>query len=160
TALQCGIAETATIEDRAPNQNCGFVECPILDTDLFSFSVPDGEHIGVTVDNAAPFDDGFLAGRRLLDRTGFPVAGVCGDFNASPRGIFECGPLSAEGNPYRLEVGDVDQVVSGHARVSINFLDSTCAAECPGDCNGNHAVSINELLKLVNIALGSTTEPA
>ena len=159
TALQCGIAATATIADPAPNQNCGFVECPILDTDLFSFSVPDGEHIGVTVEDAAPSDDGFFAGWRLLDRTGFPVDGVCGDFNAAPPD-FECGPLPAAGNPYRIEVGDIDQVVSGHARVSVNFLDSTCTAECPGDCNGNHAVSINELLMLVNVALGDTSKSA
>ena len=42
----------------------------------------------------------------------------------------------------------------------MNFLTSTCATECSGDCDGNQAVAINELLMLVNIALGNATAPA
>ena len=159
TTLPCGIARTATISDPAPEQMCGFAACPVLDTELFSFSVADGERIAVTVENAGPSDDGFLAGWRLLDATGAPVEGTCGDFNASgPH--FECGPLAAAGNPYRIEVGDVGQFVAGTARVSVDFLGGTCASQCAGDCDGSQGVAINELLILVNIALGNTAVPA
>ena len=159
TALPCGVALTAEIADPAPDQMCGFAACPILDTELFSFRVNDGERIAVTVENAPPSDPGFLAGWRVLDRTGFPLEGKCGDFNAAGPN-FECGPLPAAGNPYQLEVGDVDQLVRGHAYVSVNFLNSTCATECPGDCDGSQVVGVDELLMLVNIALGNATAPA
>jgi pimeloyl-ACP methyl ester carboxylesterase len=159
TPLPCGVARTAAIDDPPPEEMCGFSACPVLDTELFSFTVNDGEHIAVTVENTSPSGDGFLAGWRILDHTGSPVEGTCGDFNASPAN-FECGPLPATGNPYRIEVGDVDQFVAGHAHVSVNFLTSTCATECPGDCDGSQAVAINELLMLVNIALGNASAPA
>ena len=159
TALPCGVALTAAIDDPPPDQMCGFAACPILDTQLFSFSVNDGEHIAVTVEYTPLGTVGSLAGWRILDRTGFPVEGVCGDFIAAPPN-FECGPLAAAGNPYQIEVGDVDQLVPGNAHVSVNFLISTCATECPGDCDGSQAVAINELLMLVNIALGNATPPA
>jgi pimeloyl-ACP methyl ester carboxylesterase len=159
TALPCGVTRTAAIDDPPPDQMCGFSACPVLDTELFRFSVNDGERIAVTVENTPPSSDGFLAGWRLLDHTGFPVEGICGDFNAAQPN-FECGPLAAAGNPYRIEVGDVDQLVPGNAHVSVNFLTSTCATECPGDCDGSRAVTINELLMLVNIALGNATAPA
>ena len=159
TTLPCGIARLAAIGDPAPEQMCGFAACPVLDTELFSFGVADGERIAVTVENAAPADDGFLAGWRLLDSTGAPVEGTCGDFNAS-QSHFECGALAASGNPYRIEVGDVGQFVAGTARVSVQFLSGTCASECAGDCNGSQDVAINELLTLVNIALGNAAVPA
>jgi hypothetical protein len=158
TALPCGVALTAEIDDPAPDQMCGFAACPILDTELFSFRVNDGEHISVTVENTPPSDPGFLAGWRVLDRTGFPLEGKCGDFNAAGPN-FECGPLPAAGNPYQLEVGDVDQLVRGHAYVSVNFLNSTCETECPGDCDGSQVVRVDELLILVNIALGDAPAP-
>lgn len=162
TALQCGVALTATIDDPPPDQMCGFAECPILDTELFSFSVNDGEHIAVTVEYTPSSPDiGSLAGWRILDRTGLPVEGICGDFlPSSNRQPLECGPLAAAGNPYQIEVGDVDQLVAGNAHVSVNFLTSTCATECPGDCDGSQAVSIDELLVLVNVALGNAAAPA
>lgn len=159
TALPCGVALTASIDDPPPDQMCGFAACPTLDTELFSFSVNDGEHIAVTVEYTPLSTVGSLAGWRILDRTGLPVEGVCGDFISSQPN-FECGPLAAAGNPYQIEVGDVDQLVPGIAHVSVNFLTSTCATECPGDCDGSQAVTINELLMLVNIALGNGTAPA
>ena len=159
TALPCGVARTAAIADPPPDQMCGFAECPILDTELFSFSVNDGEHVAVNIDYTPSGDIGSLAGWRILDRTGAPVEGVCGDFIPS-QGSFECGPLAAAGNPYQIEVGDVDQLVSGNAHISVNFVDSTCATECAGDCDGSQTVAINELLTLVNIALGTGTGPA
>jgi hypothetical protein len=54
----------------------------------------------------------------------------------------------------------VDQLVSGTAHVSVNFLTSTCATECPGDCDGSQVVGVDELLVLVNIALGDAPAPA
>jgi hypothetical protein len=33
---------------------------------------------------------------------------------------------------------------------------ATAAPSCPGDCNGSHDVTINELITGVNIALGNT----
>src|SRR6185295_15001293 len=80
TPLPCGVARTAAIDDPPPEQMCGFSACPVLDTELFSFTVNDGEHIAVTVENTSPSSDGFLAGWRLLDHTGSPVEGTCGDF--------------------------------------------------------------------------------
>jgi len=158
TPLTCGVARTVTIEDPPTDQMCGFVDCPVMDTELLSFSVNDGERIAVTVKNANWSAGGFLAGFRLVDRTGFPVAGDCGDYIDAPPN-FECGPLPAAGNPYRIEVGDVDQFVIGHAHVSVNVLSSTCETECAGDCDGSQVVGIDELLMLVNIALGTTTPP-
>src|SRR4029079_5002544 len=64
------------------------------------------------------------------------------------------------GNPYRIEVGDVGQQVAGSAHVSVNFLTSTCATECAGDWDGSRIVAINELLTLVNGALGNAPVPA
>ena len=95
----------------------------------------------------------------MLDRTGSPVDGNCGDFS-SARPNFECGPLAAAGSPYQLEVGQADQVVTGNARVSVDLLTSPCATECTGDCDGSRAVAIDELLMLVNIALGNAAAPA
>jgi pimeloyl-ACP methyl ester carboxylesterase len=159
TALPCGVALRTAIDDPPPDQMCGFAECPILDTELFGFSVNDGEHIAVTVGYAPSPAIGSLAGWRILDRTGFPVEGVCGDFISSQPN-FECGPLPAAGNPYQIEVGDVDQLVSGNVRVMVSSLTSTCATECPGDCDGSQSVAIDELLMLVNTVLGNPTAPA
>jgi len=156
TALPCGVALITEIEDPSPNPMCGFVECPILDTQLFNFSVADGERIAVTVDTVPPTGDHFVAGWRVLDRTGMPIEGVCGDFES---GNIECGPLPASGNPYQIEVGDVSQYTRGHAHVSVNTITTTCATECRGDCDGGQTVSVDELLTLVNIALGSATTP-
>lgn len=156
TALECGRALTTEITDPQPDQQCGFAACPILDTNLFSFSVTDGERIAVTVENVPPFGEHFNAGWRLLDRTGIPVAGGCGEFTSS-RANFECGPLAAAGNPYQLEVGGVADPVPGNARVLVNLLTSPCATECPGDCDGSQDVAITELVTLVNIALRNAT---
>jgi hypothetical protein len=160
TALTCGVGLIAEIDDPPPNQMCGFAPCPILDTELFNFSVNDGERIAVTVEDTFESDPRFRPGWRLLDRTGYPVDGACGDFNASSRPNFECGPLAAEGNPYQIEVGDVGELPAGRARVSVNFLTSTCEDECPGDCNGSQVVGIHELIMLVKIILGDATLPA
>src|SRR5262249_13006165 len=156
TPLTCGVARIVTIEDPPADQMCGFVECPVMDTEWLSFNVNDVERIAVTVKNADWSAGGFLAGWRLVDRTGFPVEGECGDYEETPPN-FECGPLPAAGNPYRIEVGDVDQFVIGHAHVSVNVLSSTCETECAGDCDGGQAGGVGELLMLVNIALGKVT---
>ena len=158
TPVACGIALTAAIADPRPDE-CGFAECPVLETKLFSFNVGDGEHISVNVGNIPPSDERFLAAWRLLDGTGTPVDGNCGEFSPSLSNV-ECGPLPAAGNPYQLEIGAAGEAVTGNARVLLNLLTSTCATECPGDCDGNRGVTINELLTLVNIGLGKATVAA
>jgi len=159
TPLTCGVARTVAIEDPPSEQMCGDAKCPVLDSELLSFSVHDGERIAVTVKNAPASAAGFLAGWRLLDHTGSPVEGDCGNYAQGPPN-FECGPLAAAGSPYQIEIGDVGQFVGGNAQVSVNFLTSTCATECPGDCDGSQTVAVDELLKLVNIAVGNTTAPS
>jgi hypothetical protein len=156
TALECGRALTTAIADPPPDQLCGFVVCPVLDTKMFNFSVNEGERIAVTVDTIEPTGPHFLAGWRLLDRNGNPVEGGCGDIGTSASS-FVCGPLAAVGNPYQLEVGAASDLVFGNARVLVNFLTSPCATECTGDCDGSGDVVITDLLTVVNVALGNAT---
>jgi hypothetical protein len=122
-------ALTAAIADPRPDE-CGFAECPVLETKLFSFNVGDGEHISVNVGNIPPSDERFLAAWRLLDGTGTPVDGNCGEFSPSLSNV-ECGPLPAAGNPYQLEIGAAGEAVTGNARVLLNLLTSTCATMSP-----------------------------
>ncbi len=156
TALECGRALTTAIADPPPDQLCGFALCPVLDTKLFHFSVNDGERIAVTVDTLEPTGPHFLAGWRLLDRTGNPVEGPCADISTAASS-FVCGPLAAAGNPYQLEVGAALDLVFGNARVLVNFLTGPCATECTGDCDGSGDVVITDLLRAVNVALGNAT---
>ena len=153
-ALECGMALTTAIADPQPDE-CGFAVCPVLETKLFTFGVNEGEHIAVSVESISPPGGHFLAGWRLLDRTGEPVAGKCGEFGVTSSS-FECGPLAAAGNPYQLEVGAAGEAVAGNARVLLNVLTSPCTTGCPGDCDGSGDVTISELLRLVNIALGNS----
>jgi len=108
----------------------------------------------VLVESIPPPNGEFLAQWRLLDRTGKPVESNCGNF-APELSSYECGPLTAEGNPYRLEVGSWGEATPGTARVLVNVLTSPCPTGCPGDCDGSGDVAISELLRLVNIALGN-----
>jgi hypothetical protein len=124
-----------------------------LETKLFSFSVHEGDTIGVTVEKTPPFDPGFDPGWRLLDRTGQPVGENCENFEPSSLPNFQCGPLPASGNPYQLEVRSADDPVTGKARVLLHALTTPCATECPGDCDGSQDVTIEELVTMVNIAL-------
>jgi hypothetical protein len=139
TALTCGIPLTTAITDP-------------LETKLFSFSINEGDTVGVTVEKTPPFAPGFDAGWRLLDRTGQPVGENCANFYPSLPN-FECGPLPAAGNPYQLEIRGAGDPVTGNARVLLHALTTPCATECPGDCDGSQDVSIRELVTMVNIAL-------
>ena len=76
---------------------------PPLNSDFYSFSVTDGDRVQITVLETAPFDPGFNAMWRLLTATGQPAAS-CSAFGIGSQ--FDCGPLPASGNPYRLEVAD------------------------------------------------------
>src|SRR5215468_743394 len=78
-----------------------------LDTDLFSFSVEDGEWVEISAESGFHGGTVILAAWQLIDGSGKPVTGPCGEF--ARNGIdYACGPLPASGNPYRIVVGDVD----------------------------------------------------
>ncbi len=50
-----------------------------------------------------------------------------------------------------------DSVIEMQATVAIDFCSFTEPAGCPGDCNGDGKVTINELITAVRIALGLAT---
>jgi hypothetical protein len=94
------------------------------DTDLFSFSVTNGEVVSVTVVGEPPVQ----AAWRLLKGSGAPVPGVPGVFAVWPTATL-CGPLSAAGNPYRIEVADAGNDDTGRYRVYLQRLTALTACE-------------------------------
>jgi hypothetical protein len=99
---------------------------PALDSDFYSFSVTDGDRVQITVLETAPFDPGFNAMWRLLTATGQPAAS-CGAFGIGSQ--FDCGPLPASGNPYRLEVADFSRSRTGNYTVHLYTLPAATACE-------------------------------
>ncbi|HEY2956469.1 MAG TPA: T9SS type A sorting domain-containing protein [Candidatus Eisenbacteria bacterium] len=93
------------------------------DTDLFSFSVTHGEIVSVTVVGEPPVQ----AAWRLLKGSGAPVPGF-GAFTMWPAAT-TCGPLSAAGNPYRIEVADAGNDDTGRYRVYLQRLTAPTACE-------------------------------
>jgi hypothetical protein len=104
TPLTCDVPVTRTIDHR-------------VDTDLLSFSVPDGVRSHLSVVRSSPSGPQFEPAWRLLTGQGTPAAS-CGNFvvNTPER---DCGPLPASGNPYRIEVEDWGRNDTGTYRVRV-----------------------------------------
>jgi hypothetical protein len=113
--------------------------------------------------------------------TGTASVGICGDgrVETSNESIVLPDPLSctATGRPFSCAAGRVDvghaclaaaEVVTGPAFGEVAVADQLCGrtapqptptsvatpAGCLGDCNGDRGVSVDEIITLVNIALG------
>ena len=98
----------------------------IIDSDLFRFSATDGETVSVTVVGEPPV----LAAWRLLKADGTAVPGF---ENLYPRGAAtDCGPLSAAGSPYRIQVADFSSEATGRYRVYMQRLTALTACEGTG----------------------------
>jgi hypothetical protein len=142
TAIACGAEVTGRLD--------------VADSDLFSFDVPDGEVIAVTVVAGDP-PDGTARDPswQLVDKDGRQVPGLCGVFHSRPVEM-RCDPLPAEGNPYRLQVGAALLQGTGSYRARVDFVTSGCAPApaCIGDCDVGGAVTVDELITGVTIALG------
>jgi len=124
-----------------------------LASDLLSFSVNDGDVVAVSVVSDGPAAPRFAPAWRLLDATGAPAGGRCGEFSTALP-YFRCDPLPASGNPYRLEIGDEGADAIGSYRALLTLPGARCAT-CLGDCNGNAAIDIDELVRGVTAALDS-----
>ncbi len=94
-----------------------------IEHDFYSFSVQDGELVNIGVQEAGPNTDVVW---RLLDKTGTPAGGACGGFRRSFGG--DCGPLTAAGSPYRINVLDDGVNATGAYRVSLARLTVPCDA--------------------------------
>jgi hypothetical protein len=80
----------------------GSIDAP-SETDVHSFSVADGERVQITVVERMPAGVNFAPSWRLITAAGSP-ASLCGSFTTGPQR--DCGPLTAAGNPYRIEIID------------------------------------------------------
>jgi len=112
TPLICDVVLDGVIEDQT-------------DSDLVAFSVDDGERISLT---AAPIQPapGFEMIWRLLQADG-SAAPFCGGWN-NP-GEVDCGPLPAWGNPYRIEIKDAGENVTGNYRLRMQTLAAPSACD-------------------------------
>src|SRR5215472_9868438 len=89
TSLTCGTAVNGSIETTS-------------EVDCFTFTASDAEIVDISVvgeDAAGSFQPAW----RLLDSSGTPVGGECGEFGHSAPN-FPCGLPAASGGAYRLEV--------------------------------------------------------
>jgi uncharacterized protein (TIGR03437 family) len=96
----------------------------LVDTDLHSFSVADGERVNVTFANSTPAEPNFGVVWRLLRGDGTP-ASACGDISGAAR---DCGPLPASGNPYRVEISDFQ--LNGAGAYLLHLQRLTAATAC------------------------------
>jgi hypothetical protein len=108
--LTCDIPVAATIDSP-------------LDSDLFTFSVEEGEIVHIKVVETPPAGANFSLYWRVLDKNGAP-APDCGFFSILTEQ--DCGPLPANGSPYQIEVQDGNQDATGSYTVRINYLINGC----------------------------------
>ncbi|MGH9840641.1 MAG: hypothetical protein ACREEM_17830, partial [Blastocatellia bacterium] len=109
----------------------GTIESPV-DTDILAFSVKEGEIVSISLVNNTPSGANFQVVGRLLNGNGSPVAGQCGGYIlGTPTRLFNCGPLPASGNPYRIEVVDSNLDDTGTYRAVVSFLTTGCPACAP-----------------------------
>jgi uncharacterized protein (TIGR03437 family) len=108
--LVCDVPVTGTIDN--PQES-----------DFFNFNVVEGERVEISVVRGTPSGPNFLPAWRILRADGTP-ASSCGAYGIGA--LFDCGPLSAAGNPYRLEVADSGLNDTGAYSVRINFLTTGC----------------------------------
>src|SRR5262249_54951391 len=97
-----------------------------IDTDLLAFTAVDGERVHLSVLNGSPVGAGFNVDWRLLDSQGNPVTGGCGSFGFGT--TRDCGPLTAAGSPYRLEVEDSGRNDTGTYVAYLQRLSAPCDA--------------------------------
>ncbi len=93
SALACDVPQTGSIADP-------------IETNLLQFDVVDKDVVAIEILNAPGSAANFSTVWRLLDRTG---AHACEDTFHGENfhgGYRNCGPLSASGNPYRIEIAD------------------------------------------------------
>jgi uncharacterized protein (TIGR03437 family) len=109
--LLCGVTSPGLIDS-------------VIDTDLHSFSVPEGERVNINFSNGTPAGPNFGVVWRLLKGDGTP-ASTCGEVSGTNR---DCGPLPASGNPYRVEFFDFQYNGAGAYSVVVNFLTTGCPA--------------------------------
>jgi hypothetical protein len=112
-----GAVETPS-EDVMTTASCRSLTCDIpltdkietsSDSDCFSFSVPEGTIVHLSVVRAPSSASNFFPVWRLLNGQGKP-APSCSLFRATDS---DCGPLPASGNPYRIEVEDSGRDATG-----------------------------------------------
>ncbi len=138
TALACSVPAAATIDNPS-------------DSDFFSFNVVPNEFARITVVTGAQTGTNFQPAWRLVANNGNP-ASSCGFFVSSAQVI--CGPLSADGNPYRVEVQDFNRDDVGQYSVTVNFTVAACPSAtislAPNPLNivaglsGNLTVTLNQ----------------
>ena len=97
-----------------------------MDEDLASFAVSDGEVVRVTVAEGAGAPANFNPNWRLIDRVGTGARG-CDTFVTTIGR--DCGPLTAGGNPYRIEVEDGGRNDFGLFHLHVQHLNAVRACE-------------------------------
>ncbi len=117
--LVCDVPVTGTLRDP-------------IQRDFLTFNVTDGETVTISLVNGSPAGGNFQVVGRLLNGSGSPVAGQCGGYIlGTPTRLFNCGPLPAAGNPYRIEVVDSNLDDTGAYRAVVSFLTTGCPACAP-----------------------------
>jgi len=95
----------------------------VADSDLLSFSVPEGETVRTSIFERVPSGANFNPSWRLLDGAGNP-APDCGAFTTTTSQ--DCGPLPEARNPYRIEIEDGTRNDTGTYDATITFLTTGC----------------------------------
>ena len=130
---------------------------PVSDSDLFSFSVVEGETVAVQVVKSAPAGLNFAPSWRLIAGDG-DRADACSGFTTAT--LQNCGPLPVAGNPYRIEVTDTNNDDTGAYNVRLQRITAGQACEVsPLTCDVPSAGQINNPLDSDLFSLTvSTTE--
>ena len=110
-AIRCGVPVAGTIQTA-------------LESDLFRLpNIFEGDRAQITVTERAPLGASFTPSWRLLTADGSP-ASSCGAFTTGTQRI--CGPLSAAGNPYQIEIVDHLRDDIGSYDVALTFVNRNC----------------------------------
>ena len=96
------------------------------ETDSLCLCVFEGDRLRIAVSESAGSGANFNPNWRLLDAAGDP-APTCGLFTTTV--AVDCGPLTAAGNPYRLEVEDGARNDVGSYSAYFHRLPATVACE-------------------------------
>jgi Na+-transporting NADH:ubiquinone oxidoreductase subunit NqrF len=112
TALSCDTPAADNIEDE-------------FDTDLFTFSVTEGEIVSIIIDKDPDYQD-ITTYWRMLDSAGEPAVS-CGTSSSSDHR--DCGPLPASENPFTIEVQDYGNDNTGTYKLHLQRLTSSAACE-------------------------------
>jgi hypothetical protein len=131
---------------------------PALDVDTKRVgAVTEGEYLQITVPKQAPSGSNFTPSWRLLTGAGTPAA-ACGGFTtASQR---DCGPLSATGNPYQIEVMDHLRDDTGSYAVHVYRLRAgtacdTATLSCVAPVTGAIDTALDsDIYRMANVANG------